>query len=200
MSSSYSYQRWIAWGFVLWMVVLMMIFAGAAIFAASAQAQEQTPQNNETAIDEQVQDQLGDLVIHTYDYDGSTETMTIEASWTGRAPTRATFVEMIELDSGGSTKLSFQRIRLTPDQRTEITVSVEKRTGGTAAVLVTTPESIDRGDALVLQDGDPTDYPAIRFQNVLLAIFITSIGSAGMAFVFVLKKKHTEESGVDRIA
>ena len=174
---------------------------------AAATIQDETAQNESTptpaeelAPEEEIADQLGDLVIHSYDYDDSTETMTIEASWQGRAPTRATFVEMIELDSGGSTEISFQRVRLRPDERTEISVSATTRTGGTAAIMVTTPESIDAGNALILQDGDPDEFPAINFQNVILAIGLTSVGSAGLAFVFVLRKKHNEERGVDRLA
>jgi len=182
-------------------LVLVLAFAGAAMFAATATAQE-TPQNAtaEQTIDEQVEDQLGDLVVHSYEYDSNTETMTIEATWTGRAPTRATLTEMIELDSGGSTRISFKRVRLSPEERTEITVTARERTGGTAAVLLTTPQSIQNSNALVLQAGDPSEYPAIRFQNVLLAILITSVGSAGMAFVFVLRKKHQSNSGRERIA
>jgi len=139
-------------------------------------------------------------VIHSYEYDKEQEVMTIEASWQGRAPTRVTFVEMIELDSGGSQSLTFERIRLSPEDRTKIRVQAGQRAGGTAAVMVTTPESIDSGDALVLQDGDPDEYPAIRFSNVMLAIGLTSVGSVGLAFVFVLKRKHEEDRGRERIA
>lgn len=186
-------------------LTLVLALAAVCTLAVPTAAVTQDQQDNETAtpertVDEQVTDQLGDLVIHSYEYDKEREVMTIEASWQGRAPTRATFVEMIELDSAGSTELTFQRIRLTPEERTEITVSATQRTGGTAAVMVTTPESIDRGDALVLQDGDPDEYPAINFSNVILAIGLTSVGSVGIAFVLVLRKKHDEQREVERLA
>ena len=201
-----SQQRAAAW--VLAAAIVLTTCGMIALASpAAATIQDETAQNETTptpaeelAAEEQIADQLGDLVIHSYDYDDSTETMTIEASWQGRAPTRATFVEMIELDSGGSTEISFQRVRLRPDERTEISVSATTRTGGTAAIMVTTPESISNGNALILQDGDPDEYPAINFSNVLLAIGLTSIGSVGVAFIGVLRLKHKREKGVDRIA
>ncbi|PSP92307.1 hypothetical protein BRC87_00475 [Halobacteriales archaeon QS_4_66_20] len=209
MTGSYPIRRGAMWAFVAFVFVLLFGFGALAVASSGAVAQEQpddpTEQNETTpeeelTPEEEIEDQLGDLVIHSYDYDDSTETMTIEASWQGRAPTRATFVEMIELDSGGSTEISFQRVRLRPDERTEITVSATTRTGGTAAVMVTTPESISNGNALILQDGDPDEYPAINFSNVLLAIGLTSIGSVGVAFIGVLRLKHKRKTGVDRIA
>ena len=200
-----SQQRAAAWALAAAIVLTtcgMIALASPAAAVTQPEGNETTPTETprELAPEEQIADQLGDLVIHSYDYDDSTETMTIEASWQGRAPTRATFVEMIELDSGGSTEISFQRVRLRPDERTEITVAATTRTGGTAAVMVTTPESISNGNALILQDGDPDEYPAINFSNVLLAIGLTSIGSVGVAFIGVLRLKHKREKGVDRIA
>ena len=201
-----SQQRAAAWALAA-AIVLTTCGMIALASPAAATIQDETAQNETTptpakelAPEEEIEDQLGDLVIHSYDYDDNTETMTIEASWQGRAPTRATFVEMIELDSGGSTEISFQRVRLRPDERTEISVSATTRTGGTAAVMVTTPESISNGNALILQDGDPDEYPAINFSNVLLAIGLTSIGSVGVAFIGVLRLKHKREKGVDRNA
>ena len=201
-----SQQRAAAWALAA-AIVLTTCGMIALASPAAATIQDETAQNESTptpaeelAPEEEIADQLGDLVIHSYDYDDSTETMTIEASWQGRTPTRATFVEMIELDSGGSTEISFQRVRLRPDERTEISVSATTRTGGTAAVMVTTPESISNGNALILQDGDPDEYPAINFSNVLLAIGLTSISSVGVTFIGVLRLKHKREKGVDRIA
>ena len=209
MTERYPIRRGAMWAFVALVLVLVFGFGALAVASSGAVAQEQpddpTEQNETTPEEElipeeEIEDQLGDLVIHSYDYDGDTERMTIEMSWQGRAPTTVTLTEMIELDSGGSTQISFQRQRLRPDERTEVAIGARQRTGGTAAIMVTTPESIDAGNALILQDGDPDEYPAINFQNVILAIGLTSVGSAGLAFVFVLRKKHTEERGVDRLA
>jgi hypothetical protein len=207
MTGSYPIRRGAMWAFVALVFVLLFGFGALAVASTGAIAQEQPdPEQNETTPEEEltpeeeIEDQLGDLVIHSYDYDGDTERMTIEMSWQGHAPTSVTLTEMIELDSGGSTQISFQRQRLRPDERTEVTIGVRQRTGGTAAVLLTTPESVDRGEGLVLQDGDPDEYPSIRFANVVLGMSLTAVASAGVVFVVVVRKKHAEEYGKERIA
>lgn len=211
MSVGYPLRRAAMWTFVALVFMVLFGFGALAVASSGAVAQEQpddpTEQNDSTPTpaeeltpEEEIEDQLGDLVIHSYDYDGDTERMTIEMSWQGRAPTTATLTEMIELDSGGSTQISFQRQRLRPDERTEVKIGARQRTGGTAAVLLTTPESVDRGEGLVLQDGDPDEYPSIRFANVILGISLSAVGSAGLVFVFVVRKKHAEEYGKERVA
>jgi hypothetical protein len=196
----YTHARLIAWGFVAVVLCAFLVFA----LVAGASAQEQTPTGNETVPEEEIAEQLGDLVIHSYNFqrgDGEEPgEWTFEVSWTGRAPEQVTFTEMIELDEAGSTQISFQRQRLRPDERTEITVPAEIRSGGTAAMMITTPESVDAGNALVVQDGDPESRPAIRFQNVVLAMGLSSGLTAAGAFMFVLRRKHSEEYGKERIA
>jgi hypothetical protein len=172
---------------------LTLVAAGPA----TAQAGNDTAEN-QTAVDEEIQDQLGDLNIHEYSYsDGQ---FTIEATWKGVGTTRVTMTEMIELDSSGSTDISFERVRLVPGERTEITMAAEERSGGTAAILLTTPQGTQQGDALVLQSGSPTSYPSISFQNVLVAIGLTAIGAAGLVFVLVVRRKNVEEHGKEQIA
>jgi hypothetical protein len=211
MTGSYPIRRGAMWAFVALVLVVLFGFGALAVASSGAVAQEQpgdpTEQNDSTPTpaeeltpEEEIEDQLGDLVIHSYDYDGDTERMTIEMSWQGRAPTTVTLTEMIELDSGGSTQISFQRQRLRPDERTEVKIGARQRTGGTAAVLLTTPESVNRGEGLVLQDGDPDEYPSIRFANVVLGMSLTAVASAGVVFVVVVRKKHAEEYGKERIA
>ena len=204
MTASYPLRRGAMWAFVTLVFVLLFGFGALAVASTGAVAQEQpenetTPQEELTP-EEEIEDQLGNLVVHSYDYDGDTERMTIEMSWQGDVPTTVTLTEMIELDSGGTTQISFQRQRLRPDERTEVTIGARQRTGGTAAVLLTTPESVDRGEGLVLQDGDPDEYPSIRFANVVLGMSLTAVASAGVVFVVVVRKKHAEEYGKERIA
>jgi len=197
MASIYTLTRRVAWVFV----ALVLVLFGVMGLAAISQAQEQPV--NETAQDspdEEIAEQLGDLVIHSYDYSSETNTFTVEMTWTGRAPETATLTEMLELDSGGSTQISFQRQRLRPQERTEITMDAEIRSGGTAAIMVTTTESVDNGEAVVLQDGDPSERPAIRFGNVILAVGSTAVLASAGTFAFVLYRKHDDERGVERIA
>jgi hypothetical protein len=199
-SNFHTHARLVAWGFVAFVLCVFLIMA----LVAGASAQETTPAQNETVPEEEIAEQLGDLVIHEYNFERGTDSepgeWTFEVSWTGTVPELVTFTEMIELDEAGSTQISFQRQRLAPDERTEITVPAEIRSGGTAAMMITTPESVNAGNALVVQDGDPESRPAIRFQNVVLAIGLSSTLTAIGSFVFVLRRKHSEEYGKERIA
>lgn len=183
-------------------MLVFVLFVSMAL-VSGVSAQDDTP-GNETVADEQIAEQLGDLIIHEYDYsDGEADEpgeFTIEMTWGGRAPEQVTLTEMIELDSAGSTQISFQQQRLAPDKRTEITMDAEIRSGGTAAVMVTTTQSVEAGDAVVLQDGDPTERPTITFRNVVFAMGLTSALTGAGAFVFVLRRKHSKEYGKERIA
>lgn len=192
---------------VVALVLCVFALAGLAATAPAQAAQNDTADEpgNETA---QIAEELGadhddwSLLIHEYDFNerdtgGEFE---IEMTWEGPTPETVTATEMIELDSEGSTQISFHQSRLTPGERTTVTMDAEIRSGGTAAIMITTARSVDAGEAIVLQDGDPTERPAIEMRNVVLAM----AGSAGVtglgAFVFVLRKKHAEEYGRDRIA
>ena len=147
---------------------------------------------------DEVADQLGELIINDYEYEDGE--FSILATWEGDRPTTVTLTEMIELDSEGSTSISFMTVRLIPDEQTDITIAAEERAGGTAAVMLTTPQSVDNNEAVVLQSGEPREYPAIRFGNVVLAVGATAVISGAGAFVFVLRRKWAEEHGYRRIA
>lgn len=150
--------------------------------------------------DEEIADQLGDLIIHEYDYDKSEKTFVMDMTWTGRAPEGVTMTEMLELDSGGATQISFEEIRLAPGERTTVEMDAEIRSGGTAAILITTSQSVERGEALVLQDGDPSSYPDISFDLAAALIALSALASAVVTFVFVFRIKRAETHETERIA
>jgi hypothetical protein len=198
MPSNYSIHRLVAWVFVGFVFVLFV--STALVAGASAQAAA-----NQTADspDAEIAEQLGDLVIHSYEYedrDDGPGRFTINMTWTGRAPEQVTLTEMLELDSGGSTQISFQQQRLVPGERTEVTMNAEVRSGGTAAILVSTAESVENGEAVVLQDGDPTERPSLKFRSVIMAVGLSSVLTGAGAFIVVLRRKHTENRTKERIA
>ena len=178
--------------------VILVTVVLAMLVPQTVVAQELGNETVTETPDEQITDQLGDLVVHEYSYaDGS---MIIEATWTGRAPVTVTLTEMLELDSGGTTGISFQQQRLAPDEPTELTIAAEERTGGTAAVLVTTPQATDRGEALVLQSGSPSTWPSIGLDSAILATGASAALASAVTFVLVVRRRRSEEQGVDRIA
>lgn len=181
--------------------VCALLAAGAPALAQADAAQNATENgtlDDPNEPDQEIADQLGDLIVHDYSYsDGE---MKIEATWTGDTPETITLTEMIELDSAGSTAISFQQQRLLPDERTELSIAVEERSSGTAAVLVTTPQGTEMNEALVLQAGEPSNWPTITLDNAIFATGLSAAAAAALTFVFVLRRKHAEERGVSRKA
>jgi len=170
-------------------LVLALAFVAAPVAGQSVDDNQTT--GNESDGSTEIADQLGDLVINDYSYsDGE---MQISATWRGEAPTTVTLTEMIELDSGGSTSISFQRVRLLPDDSTEITVSARQRSGGTAAVLVSTPESVRNESALVLQAGSPSDRGPVPFNIAVALIVLASAGGGGAAFGALRSKRDSDD-------
>lgn len=132
----------------------------------------------------EVADQLGDLVIEGYSYDSDSQTMRITARWEGVTPTEMTAVEMRQMDSGGSQKISFKQIRLIPGETTTLTMTVEQSRDGTASVLISTPESVEQGDALLIQSGSP--WWSIGYQSWGVALIS---GIVATLLTIVLAKK-----------
>lgn len=171
---------------------------GAGLIAASASAQE-LPGQNETVTPSEtdVQDQLGDLVVHDYSYDAKSATMTIDMTWKGDRPETITLTEMIELDSAGSTTISFKTVRLFPGERHSIQIGAEK-SSGTAAVLLTTEQSVQNNDALVLQAGDGVERGPVPFGTASGLIAVAAIGGAGLTFAAVVRSYREDEEGERR--
>lgn len=179
------------------LVVMVMVTISTIPVSVSAQSAGNATATTTAPEDHpiEVSDQLGDLVIHDYEYRAGAGVMVIEASWRGETPTTITLTEMVTLDSGGSATVSFKQVRILPDERTTIRVSVGE-SGGVAAVLLTTPESVEANEALILQEGKPTDDPFAIFEGVqgLLVGVGVSVLMAFLAAVVLLKR---ESDGVE---
>ncbi|WP_436934990.1 hypothetical protein [Halovenus marina] len=184
-------------------LVFVLAVSGPLALAGTAVAQDAPDDPRATPTpeaDEEIADQLGDLIVHEYNYDDATNTFTMDLTWRGDAPESVTMTEMLELDSGGSTQISFKQLRLAPGERTTVKMGAEIRSGGTAAILITTTQSVDRNEALVLQDGDPSSYPDIPFDMAILFVGATAVVTAAGVFVFVFRIKRDEDHGKERIA
>ena len=184
--------------------VLAAVLAGAVLLAGAASAQEASnPLDNETTTDgpTEVTEQLGDLVVHSYSYNAGTETMSIEATWQGEVPETVTLTEMIELDSAGATEITFKTVRLLPDSATEIEVGAKQRSGGTAAVMLTTPQSVDNNNALVLQAGDGGGSSSVPFNAATgLTVLAAAGGALGTFWITKRQREDTDDEWSERLA
>jgi len=178
---------------------LAVLCASAIAGTASAQELPDVPGNETTTPDTtETVEQLGDLTIHSYDYDAEAEELTIDMTWGGGVPESATITEMVEMDSGGATEISFKQLRLVPNERTEITMSVAQRSSGVAAVLLTTPQSVEASDALLLQAGDAVDRGPVPFSTASILVGLAALGGAGGAFAFTAREHEDDASGERR--
>lgn len=179
-------------------LAFLIVLLGVGLIAAAPASGQELPSDDTTVTPEgtQVTEQLGKLVVHDYSYDG--ETMTIEATWRGTGPTTLTLTEMIEQDSAGATQISFKRVRLLPGERTEIEIALEERQSGTAAALLSTPESVERGNALVLQSGDAVERGPIPFGTATVLVGLAAVGGAGMAFALTARSYRDDDQGERR--
>jgi len=178
-------------------LLVSLALAGTVLGAAvPATAQELPGDETETPQPTQVTEQLGDLVIHDYSYDG--ETMKITATWRGDLPTTLTLTEMIEQDSAGATEISFKQVRLVPGEQTEIEIALEERSSGTAAALLTTPGSVENANALVLQSGDAVERGPIPFGTATVLVGLAAVGGAGMAFALTARSYRDDDQGERR--
>ena len=178
-------------------LLVSLALAGTVLGAAvPATAQELPGDETETPQPTQVTEQLGDLVVHDYSYNG--ETMTITATWRGDLPTTLTLTEMIEQDSAGATEISFKQVRLVPGEQTEIEIALEERSSGTAAALLTTPESVENANALVLQSGDAVERGPIPFGTATVLVGLAAVGGAGMAFALTARSYRDDDQGERR--
>jgi len=178
-------------------LLVSLALAGTVLsVAVPATAQELPGDETETPHPTQVTEQLGDLVIHDYSYNG--DTMTITATWRGDLPTTLTLTEMIEQDSAGATEISFKQVRLVPGEQTEIEIALEERSSGTAAALLTTPESVENANALVLQSGDAVERGPIPFGTATVLVGLAAVGGAGMAFALTARSYRDDDQGERR--
>lgn len=183
-------------------ITAILLFA-LTLAISPATAQVADPRNQTTAEPTtSVQNQLGDLVVHDYSYDASSGTMTIDMTWSGDRPETVTLTEMIELDQEGSTTISFKTVRLMPGERHSVEIGAEM-SSGTAAVMLTTTQSVEANNALVLQSGDGTDRDPVPFNYAAGFVGLAALGGAGMAFGLTARNylnADDDEPEVERIA
>ena len=178
----------------LCLCVLLLTSLGAV-----AQAQDTpspTEENNETEGNE-IENQLGDLVVRSSDYSGEEFTLVVE--WTENTPERLTLTEMVTLEGSGSQGINIQSSRLLPGEQTEITIGAQKA-GGTAALLLTTRQSLERGEGLIIQSGSPTERADVPFNLAALAVIGSALIGVGVSVTVVVRRKNAEDRGIERVA
>jgi hypothetical protein len=134
----------------------------------------------------EIEEQLGELVIHSVEWSESNSSVEIEATWRGDTSTQISSIELIKPDSQ-SEQIGIDQTRVLPGDRTTITVQLSRLDG----VIVSTPESIERGDALLLQPDSGGGGTQVRLlYGVLLGV---GLGGAGAGYAAVRRQRSTSE-------
>jgi hypothetical protein len=188
-----NFYRALRTGVVSLVVVLVLLCATAS--TAVAQDQNDTDEIEEP--ENSIENELHDLLVRSVEYADGEFSLVVE--WTGQTPETLTLTEMVQLDGSGTQGISMQTHRLYPGQQAEITIGAEQ-SGGTAAVILSTRQSIERGDALVIQEGEPTTREPVPFNLAALSVIGSALIGVAISVVLVVRKKNAEERGKERIA
>jgi hypothetical protein len=167
-------RRRALWIISLCLVVVCALFSLSAM-AAVATAQEtatQTPENSSS--ETELRDQLGKLQIHEVRWFPESNRMSMTVSWQGSTPTTVSSIQMIDPDSS-SEKLGIDQTRIRPETKTNLTVSLTEMD----PVVVSTPESIERGEATVLSHNPQSGESVRVLFGVLLGIAVGGAGTVG---------------------
>lgn len=165
-------------------------------FVAGPTVAQDTGSGNESSTSE-IYDELGDLTVETVEYGSGTFEITMR--WNGELTQQVSLTELIELDGSGSTGINIQQQRLRPDESTTVTIGAEKH-GGTAAVILSSEQSLSNGNALVIQSGSPSSREPVPFDLAALSVVASALIGVVISIVLVVRKKNAEERGKERIA
>lgn len=191
-------------GLALCALVLALAFAIIAFGAATAPTHAAQPDDlpgNETEDDAtEIEDQLGDLVIHSYEYDSDTEEFEIRMTWTGQGTQQVALNEYVELDGAGTTQISMQQQRLSPQEETTVTISARETSSGYAAVMLTSQQSVENGDGLVIQSDEPSrSWGTIAAENAMMGLVGMALITGAAITVVAYRRLTAEETGRERI-
>lgn len=173
-----------------WLSVLVAIsvISMLGIGAVGPALAEETNETEEDEIEEQpteISAQLGDLDIHSVDWDHDEHIVEMQVTWRGDRPTTVSSMELIDPDTEMD-MIGIDQTRVVPGDETVIRVSMSEEFNG---VIVSTPESIEEQDALVLTP-DPEDSRQVSLLwGVLLGV---ALGGTGTAYAAVKRQRTTK--------
>jgi len=177
------------YSFVLALVLVLVLVSGIAPAAAQTQNQTDSPE-------QEIYDQLGDLIIEQVNYDGSQFQITVR--WTGDLTQQVSLTEFVELSGSGSQGINIKDTRVLPGESTELRIGAES-SGGTAAVLLSTQESLANGNGLVIQSGSPTTREPVPFDIAGLFVALTAAGTFGVGISILYRRRNKDDRQRGRV-
>jgi len=167
---------------------------GLLAVAGSAAALDQVdPSNNSTQTPTQIEDQLGDLIIHDYQFIETDRgaILEIETTWRGETPTT---LGVSQLPSSGD-RAVISNTRLLPRERSEISIDL---ISSSDPAVAWTDESLARSRAAKLSAGSSGSGLGTQV-NSLQAIPLGAAIGAGLVGFVAYRKQRSESGSPDRL-
>jgi len=147
--------------------------------------------------DLELEDRLGDLLIHSSEFidtDRGPE-LELRVTWRGDTPTT---LGVSQLPSSGD-RATISQTRLIPGEETQLRIDV---VSASDPAVAWTSESLERERAVVLGSTGGTDRGPVPFGWAAMLTGLAALGGAGLAFAFTARDRESDAEGQrrDRIA
>lgn len=164
-------------------VIFLLVAIVIATFAAPVAAQENATTEAAPEEEESIVYVDDEVKVLDYSYDEDREMFAVSLENEGEATRQVTITEVIQARDEASGSMGVQMISLSPGERT-VEVPV-KKTDGSAAVMIVTQQSLERGEGTFLRVGD--DLPSIFSGEATWGyVRIGGLGGAGGTIVLAL--------------
>ena len=160
-------------------IALIGLLSCVLILGSGAAAAQDAAANGSEQQTTEIEEQLGQLDIHSVEWIGGSEesdqlAVELVVTWNGDKPTTVNTMEAVDPDSE-SKNLGIDQTRVLPGERTRIRVDLTSK----QTVIVSTEESISEGRAVSLSEGGGgSDRPKVDIMyGVFLGIGIAAVGT-----------------------
>jgi archaellum component FlaF (FlaF/FlaG flagellin family) len=158
-------------------IIALTLSLALSLGVGGALAQESNQSEDPGISETQIEEQLGDLVIHSVEWDSSNKTVELVVTWRGSLSTSVSTMELLDPESS-SNQIGIDQSRVLPGERTRIRVQLSSTDG----VVISTPESIERQEALLLTPNTGGGTQIRLMWGVLLGVLV-GVGGAGYAAI-----------------
>lgn len=165
-------------------LVALLLGSVAAPVAAQAQANETATTTEAPANESDAVVYVDDVVkVTDYSYDAEREMFRVVLENEGDTTRQVTITEVIQARDEASGSMGVQMLSLSPGERT-VEVPVTK-TDGSAAVMIVTRQSLERGEGTFLRVGD--DLPSIFSGDATWGyVRLGGLGGAGGVIILAI--------------
>ena len=183
---------------ILGLSLLGLLAAGSAGAAPQVGPIDEDNDSDEgSGPDLELEDRLGDLLIHSSEFVETDRGPVLElrVTWRGETPTTLGVSQLPETGD----RATISQTRLIPGEETQLRIDV---VSSSDPAVAWTSESLERERAVVLGSTGGTDRGPVPFAWAATLTGLAALGGAGLAFAFTARDRESNAEGQrrDRIA